>query len=306
MRRSKVARLTAGAAGLLALSLFTAACGGGSDEAGNFPKAPNGDKKEITIGWVSGWDEDLVATHLWKKVLESKGYTVKLQNLEAAPLYQGMAKGDIDLYLDTWLPVTHADYWKQHQDDLEDIGVWYDKAKLTIAVPNYMKDVNSIADLKGKGGELNGEIVGIEPGAGLTRVTEDEAIPKYGLKDEYKLTKSSTPAMLTELKRATEKKKPIVVTLWRPHWAYSKFPVKDLQDPQGAMGATEKVHTTAREGFSKDFPKLAGWLKKFKMNDEDLGTLEDTVINKYGKGKEAQGTEEWMKENPDFVKQMTS
>ena len=28
----------------------------------------------------------------------------------------------------------------------------------------------------------------------------------------------------------------IVVTLWRPHWAYTAFPIKDLEDPQGKLG----------------------------------------------------------------------
>ncbi|MQA96667.1 MAG: glycine/betaine ABC transporter substrate-binding protein [Streptosporangiales bacterium] len=306
MRRIKTGRLTAGVAGLLAMSLFTAACGGGGDEADSGPKAPNGDKKEITIGWVSGWDDNLVTTFLWKKVLEDKGYTVKLQNVEAAPLYQGMAKGDIDLYLNAWLPVTHADYWKRYKNDLEDLGSSYGNAKLTIAVPDYVKDVKSLDDLKGKGGEFNGEIVGIEPGAGLTRVTETAMIPQYGLKGEYKLTKSSTPAMLTELKKAIKAKKPVVVTLWRPHWAYKTFPVRDLTDPKGAMGAAEQVRMLGKEDFSKDYPGLAAWMKKFKMSDKQLSDLMDVVINDYGQGKEAQGVNAWMKENPDYVKQLTS
>ncbi|MBB5152645.1 glycine betaine ABC transporter substrate-binding protein [Saccharopolyspora phatthalungensis] len=68
---------------------------------------------------------------------------------------------------------------------LEDLNVWYDQATLNIAVPKYMTDVNSIADLKGKGPEFNGVITGIDPGAGLTRITKDNAIPAYGLGGEY-------------------------------------------------------------------------------------------------------------------------
>src|SRR3546814_20889083 len=111
------------------------------------------------------------------------------------------------------------------------------------------------------------EVVGIEAGAGLTRVTRDEAMPAYGL-DGYELTTSSTTAMLAALKEATEAEEPIVVTLWRPHWAYAAFPIRDLEDPEGAMGAAEEIHTIARKGFSGEFPDLAEAISAFEMDDE--------------------------------------
>jgi glycine betaine/proline transport system substrate-binding protein len=63
-------------------------------------------------------------------------------------------------------------------------------------------------------------------------------------------------------------KQPIAVTLWKPHWAYPKFPIKPLADPQNAFGAVEKIHTLGSQGFAKDFPQLDGWLKRFTMADQ--------------------------------------
>ncbi|TDC57935.1 glycine betaine ABC transporter substrate-binding protein [Actinomadura sp. KC345] len=259
--------------------------------------------KNITIGMVSGWAEGEAATQLWKRLLTDKGYNVEVQTLDTGPLYAGMAKGDVDLFLDAWLPGTHEDYWNQYGDKLEKVGAWYDSAPLTIAVPNY-SPLKSLEDLKGKGSEYDGKIIGIEKSSGLYRVSQEDMLPAYGLEDEFTITTSSTPAMLTELQKAIDAKENIVVTLWRPHWAYTKMPIRDLKDPKGAMGKPDGVYTVARSGFAEDQPDVSGWLKKFKMNDEQLGSLEDLMENKY-KGKPDQAVDEWLKNNANFAQSMT-
>jgi glycine betaine/proline transport system substrate-binding protein len=275
------------------LLAVTAACGsddGGSDSAGG--------EKSLTIPVASGWDEDVAVSNLWKVVLEKNGYDVTLEDMDIGVAFSGVQKGDLDVFFDTWLPTTHADYWEKIKDDVEDIGIWYDQATLNIAVPEYMKDVNSIADLKGMADEFDGTITGIDPGAGLTRITKEEAMPTYGLED-YDLKTSSTSAMLAALKKATDDQEPIVVTLWHPHWAYNAFPIKDLEDPEGAMGGAEEIHTIARDGFSEDFPKLAKELESFEMDDETLAELEQLVIKKHEGDPEA-GVEAWLKAHPEF------
>lgn len=298
MRRGKkLPKLIAVVAVALTLSVAATACGKRASTA-----SKEGGKT-VTIGVLQGWAEDQVASELWKQVLEKKGYTVNLKQVsDAGPMFTGLAGGDIDLFLDTWLPKTHKQYVDKYQGKFEDLGIWYSNAKLTIAVPTYVK-LNSIADLKGKEGQFGGKIVGIEPGAGLTAAAKD-AIKGYGL-GGYTLQTSSTPGMLTSLKAATDAKKPIVVTLWRPHWAYAKYPVKDLADPKGLMGAAEKIHSYATKGFSGNHADVAKWLKNFTMTDQQLGTLEDLALNKH-KDDPAAGVTEWIKQNPDFVTKMTS
>lgn len=298
-RRNSLTKVAAVALSLTLAATVTA-CGG---DSGGSKSGSGSESKEITIGWVSGWDEDLVATYLWKKILQDKGYKVELKNLDTAPLYAGMAKGDIDVFLDSWLPITHEDYWKRYGDRLEKLGVWYDNAKLTIAVPNY-SDLKSLEDLKGKGAQYDGKIFGIEASSGLQRVSSTKMLPGYGIDKEFKVVPSSTAAMLTELKKATDAQKPLVVTLWRPHWAYASLPIRDLADPKGTMGQAEEINIVGRKGFGKDHAEVAGWLKKFRMDDKQLGSLEDLAINKY-KGQEDKAVDEWVKANPDFVKSIT-
>ena len=278
-----------------------AACGGAEETTeASGSEGDAGACETVNIGYIA-WDEDIAVTHLWQQVLEDKGFDVEIQQLDVAPTFEGLAQGDVDLFFDAWLPATHSDYWSKYKDEVEDLGTWYDNAKLTIAVPEYV-DAQTIADLKGMAGTFDGKIIGIEPGAGLTRVTQDEAMPTYGL-DDYQLVTSSTAAMLSELKSATENEEPIVVTLWRPHWAYDAFPIRDLEDPEGAMGEAEEIHTLARSGFSEDCPEVTAMVENFTMNDEQLGSLE-TLVLRENEDDPAAGVATWLEENPDFVKSL--
>ena len=294
-RGPRTLRLVAGGTAVAALGLTMAACGGGDD-------GPGGGKKEITIGYIA-WDEDVAISHLWKKALEAKGYTVRLTQVDAAPVFAGMAKGDIDVFFDSPLPTTHGVYWKRSGSKLEDLGAWYGPSKLGLAVPDYVK-AKTIADLKSQGGQYGNEIIGIEPGAGEMGLVKDKVMPAYGLSN-MKLVQSSTPAMLAQLKKSISQKKPVVVTLWKPHWAYTKYPIRDLKDPKGAWGVSDKIHTIARGGFGADQPQATTWFKNFTMGDKDLSKLE-TDIQDAGPGKEAQGVQTWMDANKDFVTKMTS
>ena len=262
------------------------------------------EKKEpggtITLGIIPSWTDGTSMAYLWKNVLEGKGYKVEIKEVsEAAPLYTGVAQGDVDIYPSAWPEVTHKSYMDQYGDDLEDLGTYYDGAKLTFAVPEYV-DIDSIEDLTGCADRFDGRIVGIEPGAGLTEVTKTSVIPEYGL-DDYDLVTSSTTAMLSELGTAIENEEDIVVTLWRPFWANSEFPVKDLEDPKGALGEAEGLHAVATKGFSEENPEVAAMMSKAKLDDDQYGSLEDLVVNEYGEGKEAEAIDAWMKEHPDFM-----
>jgi glycine betaine/proline transport system substrate-binding protein len=302
MMRNKLARRLGLGLGVLALGL-TAACGSddGGDAGSGGEGGGGGGGDTITLGIIPSWTDGLSTAYLWQNVLEQEGYTVEIQEVsEAAPLYTGVANGDIDIYPSAWPQVTHASYMEEYGDDLEDLGAYYEGAKLTFAVPEYT-DISSIADLKGNADMFDGKITGIEPGAGLTKVTKDEVIPTYELSDEYTLVESSTTAMLAELKKATDNEEDIVVTLWKPFWANSEFPVKDLEDPEGALGEPETLNAIATAGFSEEYPDVAEMFGNFKLDDEAYGSLENMVVNEYGEGKEAEAIDAWLEENPDFV-----
>src|ERR671927_719853 len=151
-------------------------CGGGGGQGGGA-----GNDKSLTIGYID-WDEDVAVSNLAKILLEDDlGYDVQLQLVDVGPLFNGVADGDIDTFLDVWLPKTHQTYWDQYKDQVVDLGQWYEgTASLGLGVPDYV-DAQSIEDLNKDSDEFGGQIIGIEPGAGIMRIVEDDAIPGYGL-----------------------------------------------------------------------------------------------------------------------------
>ncbi|MEU0178194.1 ABC transporter permease/substrate binding protein [Streptomyces massasporeus] len=261
-----------------------------------------GQGKKITIGYIP-WDEGVASTFLWKEALEQRGYEVEAKQFDAGPLYTSLAQGDIDFQTDAWLPTTHAQYWKKYGKQLDDLGAWYDKTSLELTVPAYMKGIDSLADLKGKASQFGGKITGIESSAGEMALLKSKVLKEYGLDKEYEVVDSSTPAMLAELKRAYAQKKPIVTTLWSPHWAYNDYDLKKLKDPKGAWGEGDGVHTLSRKGFAGDDPTVAKWLKNFKMSEKQLTSLE-AEINKAGKGNQQDAVRAWLKQNPGVVDKM--
>lgn len=265
----------------------------------------NGDRKDLTIAVFNGWDEGVAASELWKAILEDKGYDVTLEYADVAPVYSGLTADDYDVVLDTWLPITHASYIEKYGDKLVDLGAWNSEAKLTIAV-NQDAPIDSLDELAANAELFGNRLVGIEPGAGLTEVTTDAVIPGYKLGSLEYLT-SSTPAMLSELKAATDAGENIAVTLWRPHWAYDAFPVKDLADPQGLLGEAEGVHSFGGKSFETNFPTLAGWLKEFRLDSAQLASLENAMFNSGGSGSDyAPAVAEWISENQQYVDSLTN
>ncbi|MFJ5779638.1 ABC transporter permease/substrate binding protein [Streptomyces sp. NPDC093094] len=258
-----------------------------------------GKGREIRIGYIP-WDEGIASTYLWKELLERRGFDVTTTQYTAGPLYTGLATGQIDFQTDSWLPVTHAEYWKKYGKQLDDLGKWYGPTSLELAVPSYMKDVDTLADLKEHAADFGGRIVGIEPSAGMMGLLKDKVLKEYGLEGSYEVVDGSTPAMLAELKRAYAAKKPVAVTLWSPHWAYSDYDLKKLKDPEGAWGAGDGVHTLARDGFAADNPEVGRWLKDFSMTEQQLTSLESR-IQKAGKGKEQDAVRAWLKDDPGLV-----
>ncbi|KEP74892.1 glycine/betaine ABC transporter substrate-binding protein [Microbacterium sp. SUBG005] len=277
-------------------ALALAGCASGNQAEGG---SGGGDSKgTITLGFLPSWTDGLSTAYLLEDQLEKLGYTVEMQTLtEAGPLYAGLAQGDVDIYPSAWPELTHADYMETYGDSIEDLGAYYDGAKLTIAVPSYV-DIDSIDQLQANAARFDGKIYGIEPGAGLTKQTQEVAMPGYGL-DGYELVTSSTAAMLTELDNAIASQQDIAVTLWRPFWANDAYDVKDLEDPQGLMGDPEALHFLGTAGFAEEYPDAAELIAGIRLDDAQYGSLEDLVVNEYGEGKEADAVDAWLEQNPD-------
>ncbi|ARN56822.1 glycine betaine ABC transporter substrate-binding protein [Sedimentisphaera salicampi] len=265
-----------------------------SSESAEAQSGSGGESKVVKISYVN-WAEGVALSQLVEEMLTNMGYEVKLTMADVGPIYASVAKGDQDVMLETWMPVTHKDYWDQYSDDFEQLGVWFENAKIGLVVPEYM-EISSITELNSIKDKLKGQITGIDAGAGITKTTET-AIEKYGL--DYTLLTSSGPAMTASLKSAIDKNNPIVVTGWAPHWKFARYDLKFLDDPKGVYGSAEEIRMTCREGFKEDMPKVAEFLSSIKFNNAQIGTLMDAMANADGDKKAA--LKAWMAENQQLI-----
>lgn len=301
MKKRLLAALAIGAVATLGLGACAADTGAGADKGA---QTQSGDKKDITVGVFNGWPEGEAASILWKLVLEDKGYNVTLEYADAGPVFDGLASGDYDVAFDGWLPLTHQSYMDEYGDKLTDLGSWNDEAVLTIAV-NDDAPITSLDELADNASAFGNRIVGIESGAGLTKATQEKVIPGYGLESMDFIT-SSTPAMLAELTAALSKGENIAVTLWRPHWAYDEYNIRDLKDPKGTLGDAESIHSIGQANFTTDYPQLTTWIKNFKMDSELLFSLENVLYNSGADSSDFESiVADWMTNNKDYVDALT-
>lgn len=271
---------------MLAL-LFTVACGQQSGD----------DKKKVTLAYVS-WDSEVASNHVIQKVLEGQGFKVELKQVEAGPMWAGVASGSADAMVAAWLPITHESYYKKFKNQVEDLGPNLKGTRLGLVVPDYV-DVDTIADLNKKKDEFDGKIIGIDAGAGVMESAR-KAIKDYNL--DMELVEGSDAAMVASLKKAIDEKKPIVVTGWSPHWKFTKFDLKYLDDPKKSFGDKENIHTVVGKNLKKDNPEAYKILDQFHWDEEDMGEVMLAIQD--GK-KPEEAAADWVKKNPDKVKEWT-
>lgn len=255
--------------------------------------------KTLRIGWTA-WSDAEAVTNVAKQLLEQKlGYKVELVMTDIGLQYQGVAKGQLDIMLMSWLPTTHKAYWDKLSNEVVDMGILYDNAKLGWAVPAYVpeKELSSIADMKKPEVQkkLKSQVQGIDPGAGLMKAS-DAALKNYGL-DNYKLLTGSDAAMVIALDRAIKRNEWIVVTTWTPHWMFSKYKLRYLQDPNKSLGGAEAIHAVARKGFEQDFSKAAAFIKNFKI---PLADLEGIMLKAKDSSNEIEAAA-YIKSHPEMV-----
>jgi len=258
--------------------------------------ASGAEQPTIELGYVQSWPSSSITTKLAADVLENDLHVpVKLVALSAGPMYQGVKSGDLDAMLTAWLPVTHKAYYEKVWPDVLNLGPNLRGTKLGLVVPSYVKDVDSIADLKKHADEFDGKIMGVGAGAGINEDTL-KAIKQYGL--DMQLVKSSTAGMAASLERAVNKHEPIVITGWSPLWIWGKFDLKYLNDPKNVYGKAGYVATLTSRELPDKAPTVYQFLDDFRLSLSQLNEIE--ALAKSGQD-EAHAVHEWAQNHPKVV-----
>ena len=232
----------------------------------------------LTLGYLD-WNENVANATLTKVLLEDDlGYDrVELKQAKGVgSIYEELIEGETDAFQDAWMP-NHQQYVDEGEGQLEVLRVpWYvGKTKYGIAVPDYMKGVNSISDLDHSGTDM---IMGLEPGTVLMEQIASDVIPRYHLSTN--LVEASTPAMLAELEQSYDMQEPFVFLAWKPHWMNRVYQFHYLKDPKNAMGPfndPQTIHTVVRKGLADDEPAAYALISRMRLDEDQVASLEISI-----------------------------
>jgi glycine betaine/proline transport system substrate-binding protein len=150
------------------------------------------------------------------------------------------------------------------------------------------------------GESVDYKITGIDPGAGIMKATA-AAIEDYELTD-WELIEGSGAAMTASLQKAYNKEEPIIITGWTPHWMFSKYDLKYLEDPKGTYGEAENIHSIARNGLAEDLPGVHKVLDQFNWTPDEMGVVMSSITDGT---KPEDAAAAWIEENADKVAEWT-
>lgn len=250
----------------------------------------------ITFG-VTPWSSTIPPTEIARKILEDMGYTVKEISADAGGVYAGLSTGNIDVFMDAWLPDMHKNYIDKFGTNIEDVAVSYPDGELGWVVPAYVEDVSSIEDIKGNESKFGGKIYGIEEGAGMT-MTSKEIINAYGLDLQY--VASSEGGMLAQASKLIKNKEPVIFLGWRPHPMFVNHDLKVLKDSKGYF-KTSEVHVLANKGLKDKAPEAYAFLSKWNIDVKDI---EEMIVKIDGGESPENVVDEWINQNKDKVNAM--
>ena len=144
--------------------------------------------------------------------------------------------------------------------------------------------------------ELDYTITGIEPGAGITGQAIN-TLEEYENLEGWELEESSTAGMIGSLDAAIKNEEPIIVTGWNPHWKFSAYDLKYLEDPKGTFGGSENINTIVRKGLEEDMPNAYKVLDRFYWEPQDM----EAVMFDAQEVSFEEAANNWIEENQDKV-----
>ncbi|PEN11104.1 ABC transporter substrate-binding protein [Longibacter salinarum] len=261
----------------------------------------------VSLVYVS-WTEGIAMTHVLQAVIEdSLDREVELtQAGGAAMAFSAVAEGDVDAFVDAWLPVTHGPLWDEYSDRIVDLGPVYDSTTVGLVVPDYV-EAESVTDLADLREDLGGEIIGIESGAAINEQTR-RVLENNGI-DGFSVVSSGDAAMVTALQRAIDANEPIVITGWRPHWMWGRFDLRYLDGAKtgdtDVFGEPEQIRKLLRPKGRDELPEdVLRLLKRMHLGESEMESL--MTAFRPGKGDLQATARRWIENHPAVVAEWLS
>ncbi|NRB03651.1 MAG: ABC transporter substrate-binding protein [Rhodobacteraceae bacterium] len=190
---------------------------------------------------INEWTGQHVTTHIAGAMLEKAGYTVEYTTAGYMNMYQAMADGEIHAALEIWSSNVSEDYAKKVSDGgVVELGDLELAAKEGIAYPAHVAELcpglpawEALKDCA-----VNFATAETIPQGRLVDYPADWGTPGADRMTGFGLPFKAVPAgsegaLITELRASTEKKSPLLIVFWQPHWAMSAYDVQFVDLPVG-------------------------------------------------------------------------
>jgi glycine betaine/proline transport system substrate-binding protein len=190
---------------------------------------------------LNEWTGQHVTTHVAGEMLKAAGYEVEYVTAGMMNQFQAIADGDIHATLEIWSSNVSDQYGALKGDgkleELSDLGL---NAREGIAYPAHVEELcpglpawEALKDCA-----MNFATAETLPMGRLVDYPADWGTPgadrMAGLELPFKAVPAgSEGALIAELRASTEKKSPLLITFWQPHWAMSAYDVKFVDLPAG-------------------------------------------------------------------------
>lgn len=240
------------------------------------------EKKHIKIAYVN-WQESIAMSHVAQEILSSQGYDVELVYNDVSVTFHSLANKKVDIFMNVWLPYSNKSYIERYSKQLTKINTNYVNARIGLVVPEYTP-IYSIKQLAEQDSTFKTKIFGIEKDSGIMKAAVS-AIKSYNLQS-YQLVYSDESTMIDSLEQALQRKEPVIITGWTPHWMFARYELRFLDDPHVSFGESQQIDTYSWKGFIKRNPYATSFFSRIQLNDRTMANLLDT-FNKIEDPKEA-------------------
>ena len=190
---------------------------------------------------INEWTGQHVTTRVAGEMLKAAGYEVEYVTAGMMNQFQAIADGDIHATLEIWSSNVSDEYAKKVAEgtvvELGDLGL---DAKEGIAYPAHVADLcPGLPDWKAL--KDCAQVFATADTIPLGRLVDypaDWGTPGADGMAGFDLPFKAVPAgsegaLIAELRASSERKSPLLITFWQPHWAMSAYDVKFVDLPVG-------------------------------------------------------------------------
>ncbi len=245
---------------------------------------------------INEWTGQHISTHIAGEMLKAAGYKVEYTTAGYMNMYQAMSEGEVHAAMEVWSSNVSDQFAALVADgkleEISDLGL---DAKEGIAYPAHVAEIcpglpawEALKDCA-----QNFATAETIPSGRLVDYPADWGTPgadrMTGLELPFKAVPAgSEGALIAELRASTEKKSPLLITFWQPHWAMSAYDVQFVNLPAGedacfndpAWGpnpnaindcdfAASRIFKAGWIGIADKWPAAHEILKNYKLDVSD-------------------------------------